>query len=314
MNDFYKQEENSLDVVFLGASDAYAFYQPALAWNSCGYTSWNFASSGRSTAVNLYTLKEAMKTQPDALYVIPVRRTKVSESSRIHFTTDFMPFSRNKLDLVNYFCDSGVEKDTTKWERLEYYLPIIRYHSRWDALTQLDFRVSFPDVKSSSQYETFLKESVDQSERDFHIKETKALDETTEEGMEALIDYIEEENVNALFVFMPRSDVKTQKECNSIIKMLKKRGMKYITLNDKMDEIGLDTSTDYYNKDHTNIHGSIKVTEYLSKYLAKTYKLEDKRGDEDYYEWDRACERYKALISQYLSGTERAKLDKNYNS
>ena len=40
---FYQEKENSLDVVYIGASDVYNAFSPALAYKEYGYTSYPYA-------------------------------------------------------------------------------------------------------------------------------------------------------------------------------------------------------------------------------------------------------------------------------
>lgn len=312
MTGFYDQEPNSLDVVFLGASDVYAYYQPALAWDEAGYTSWNFVNSGRAMEANLSLLKEARKTQPDALYVITLRRTVNSDSSHIHFTTDNMKLSKNKWKLANYLCDIGDEAESTQKDRLEYLFPLIRYHSRWESLTADDFKWDFPDVKGSANYELYLKQTKDCSGRVYDTDRVCKLTDEERKAMRQLLNYIEKENVNVLFLEMPRTyrkkNFETVASANAMGRMAEKRGFTVINLTHYRDEIGLDRATDYYNAYHTNVHGAIKVSRYLADYISSTYGFEDKREQAAYSSWDEAAERYKEIISGSLTETEKKEL------
>ena len=106
ISEFYEQPDGSLDAVFLGASNVYAFFQPLLMYKEYGFTSWNYANSGRAFEITPEIIKECRKTQPDAVYVISVDSLRLrTDPSYIHFTTDEMPNSRNKWELIKKYSD-----------------------------------------------------------------------------------------------------------------------------------------------------------------------------------------------------------------
>ena len=49
LDGYYLEEKNSLDVVFIGASDIYASFAPGLAYEKFGFTSYSYATAS-STA------------------------------------------------------------------------------------------------------------------------------------------------------------------------------------------------------------------------------------------------------------------------
>lgn len=64
---------------------------------------------------------------------------------------------------------------------------------------------------------------------------------------------------------------------NTIMKYAKKNGLKYLNLNMKTKELGIDGSEDSLDKgNHLNILGAVKVSDYLGSYLKKEYDLKDR--------------------------------------
>ena len=49
--------------------------------------------------------------------------------------------------------------------------------------------------------------------------------------------------------------------------------------------MGLDGTTDFYNKDHVNAIGSEKYTEWVAQWLLEHYELEDHRDDPRFQTW-----------------------------
>jgi len=105
------------------------------------------------------------------------------------------------------------------------------------------------------------------------------------------------EKVEVLFITVPQSvgDKARIERYNALNKMIRERGYKTLCLEDAIDEIGLDLENDYYNAEHTNIHGSVKYTDYLSQYLVKNYGFADKRENKKYADWNKTVEEYRKI-------------------
>lgn len=63
--------------------------------------------------------------------------------------------------------------------------------------------------------------------------------------------------------------------------VLDKNNCVYIDLYEKIEEIGLDGTTDFSDEGHLNTSGSNKVADYLGEYLIGHYELTDFRDYEN---------------------------------
>ena len=117
-----------------------------------------------------------------------------------------------------------------------------------------------------------------------------------EEGMiNDLLEYLDEKGINAVFVYYPAAEENDVKErYNSVMKMLKERGYDCINIEDHADEIGLDYTKDMKNKEHVNVYGAVKITDYLSSRIAEEYEIPDRRNDPFYQTWEESYERFSA--------------------
>lgn len=302
---FYEEEEESLDAVYIGSSNCYAFWNSMTAWDEYGIAVYPYSCNAMSFIATEYLIKETRKTQPDALFIVNVNT--ISELTvtieKVHHLLDYMPFSLNKLELIDALADAG---DFTTEERMECIVPMLRYHSRWSDLNKKDFNYKVDGMKGSSAYSTFLKTYVDTTDRYVLTDETAEVPEIYAEALESLLDYCDEEKVNVLFVTVPRAekDEERLKQINKINELIAERGYDTLYLIDETDAIGLDITTDFYNRNHTNVHGSIKYTQYLSEYLIENYGFEDKRGEEAYKSWDKGYKKYSKKIAPYVLDIE----------
>ena len=66
---FYRQEKNSHDVIYVGASFAYCAISPLNIWEEQGITGYVFAGTGQKVWLSTYYLKEALKYQTPSVVV-----------------------------------------------------------------------------------------------------------------------------------------------------------------------------------------------------------------------------------------------------
>lgn len=194
---FYEEEKDSLDAVYIGSSEVYAFWQAALGWDFYGISVWPYATSSQPLQAVRYIIEDARKTQPDALYIIDIPSNDLSTCSlnQIHWLTDYMPWSLTKLKLIHSLCKM---EGYTLMDSLEFYLPLYRYHARWDELVQQDFSYELDGTKGGSQYNNFLKTSKDVSGSYRKMDLSGELSDETETYFNGLFDYIDQEHIKVL--------------------------------------------------------------------------------------------------------------------
>ena len=288
---FYAEPADSLDAVFIGSSATYAFWNAPYAWHKYGLTVFPLASPTQPFAAAEYLIREARKTQPNALYIVQFRSINNLSSVTLHRMTDYMPLSLNKLQMVDTL---GDYMNLSLKQKAEYVFPVIRYHSRWTGLTEKDFYNPLDGYKGASYYASYLRTSSDITSSYRTTNLTGTLEEAEQQALEKLMAYCDQEKVNVLFVHSPQANSNEYElaQVNTIKETLEAHGYPVLNMITMVDEIGLDLKNDFYNAGHTNIYGSLKFTDYLSSYLLEHYDMKDKRGDAAYASWDKAYDTY----------------------
>lgn len=305
----FDEPENSFDAVFLGSSATYAYWNPAVAWAEKGIAVYSMSNASQPVEISHFLIEDMRKTQPDALYIINITRMLEVEKyydAKIYRYVNNYPLTATKYEALDYMLDiTNVPFE----DRGKYYFPIIQFHSRWKELKKTDLSFGSEQYKSASKYASYLKKSNAQEPVVYEFDRYEEITETMKNSLQVLMDYCKDENVKVLFALMPQAlhrDVSNARQ-NTVIKILEENGFNVLDLRDKIDEIGLDYSRHYYDNKHTNIHGSILVTEYIADYLIENYGFEDKRGTEEYKSWDKDCKAYYKYISKHL-------WDEDYNT
>lgn len=303
-----KEDKNSLDAVFIGASNVTEFWQPLFGWADHGIAVWSLSVPGLTCAAIKRMIIEARKTQPDALYIICLNTFKKNKVGvdvlPIHHIMDYMPFSLNKLlsthELVRHSEFRGVDA-------LEFYLPIIRFHSRWDDLQPWVFISTKSTGKLSMRSNSFNEKTYDITKKlKYNGEVREPIPDSVREVFEELLDYCDAHHVNALFVKSPQVvNNQQQGHMNALEDILEARGYPCLDLLKNYREIDIDPRMDFYNKGHTNIHGSMKFSKAVGDYLVENYSFEDKRGLPGWETWDEGCQSYKAFSAEYTLPIER---------
>lgn len=281
---FYLEDDNSLDVVFIGSSELYNDFSPSLAYGEYGFTSYTLGLPQSSAALWKAQLKEVLRHQTPQLIVVEINAALFhddallySDATLRHFL-DNTPFSRNKIEAIN----SLPLQDNI----FSYYFPFIKYHG------SPDIGSSWLSAKTELQMEhrgySLLKgiytnpKSVDTSQTLFNVRnDTKTVDllPESERLLRDFLEYCNEEGIdNIVFTRFPHrisSEEKVERyhRCNRAGEIIQEYGYPFINFDGLNEELGLSVDHDYYDSDHLNIAGQQKFTRFFSEYLITHYNL-----------------------------------------
>ena len=278
-----------------------------MSYNSYGITSNNFASSGMGMIAYKYAIEEVRKTQKDALIVLTITPLDIMNYTALHYLLDYMPMSKNKLNFIKRYFTYGEENILNS---LEYFFPLMRLHERWSDLTADDFILD-NGTKGATAHQYYLTYVTDISDELFFSEERKEMPEDWVNIMTDLINYCDEHDEKIVFLLPPRSYSEEEfTQLNTLIDYISSRGYDVLDLREKAEEIGLDPTHDFYDKRHTNVHGSLKYTDYVINTVAEKYniQLEHERNEE----WDSAFRNYYELIKTNVLDVELDMKQRDY--
>lgn len=303
---FYREPRGSLDAIYIGASNVYSYWSSPFGWGEFGISVFPLSTPSMPAQAMIYMVEEAMKTQPDALYILCLNDFKYVDdvtASSFHFVSDYLKLSPTKIALINDLVDE-CEEEVSPWE---YYFPFIRFHSRWNELVTNDFVRKVNGVKGGSWYDIFLHQYTDVTSTFHYTDASLPLYDRQQEELNQLLDYCEASGGRFLFLFVPQavSNESAIGQLNTVADICRDRGFDVLDLMNSVDEIGLQLECDYYNGYHVNLHGSIKYTRYLGQYLTERYGFKDKRGNPAYSSWDAAYEKYLDIVGPHIAPMER---------
>lgn len=299
--DFY-EEDTELDVVFIGASNIYRYWDPMGAWEAEGIATRNYSVSSMHAATYLSAIKDILQTQNPKLIVVEARRFRTMDSMEITAGTrnllDSMDYNLSRFEAVKYFCD----KMDVPWdEAISLYIDLIQYHDNYEAFTtKLNWQLA--DNRSGNdeiERQTYKGYSISSEHTAYEdpsgnlTTETAPVNEICLMLYKEILEYCQENEIQLMILSMPM--VITEEESmglNTLEQVAESYGVPFVNTNWQYEEIGLDFSTDFFDPHHVNVLGADKTTKYLAKYLVETYGLEDHRNDPDYASWNELYEEY----------------------
>ena len=277
---FYMEDKNSLDVIFMGASEVYAGFSSAQAYGEYGFTSYPYAFTANPVSLWKNELIEAGKRPKPSLIVMEINGALYNSGElfgddKVRRFTDDLPLSANKIDTVSKL---GTD------EKISYYLPFFKYHSRWKEPVK-----SFSGMQDrfclKARGHSLLRGEFTKTgsacrgirKRPGQIKGSLFLDTQARTYLVNFLDYCRENKIPILFVRFPHRmgdprGITMYKRSRTAAKIIRSYGFPYLDLEGRQERIGLD-GNDYYNNDHLNRYGQKKLTSYLGAYIKKHYDI-----------------------------------------
>ncbi|MBP3197889.1 MAG: hypothetical protein J6N21_12910, partial [Butyrivibrio sp.] len=132
-----------LDVLYIGSSHIEFAISPMEQYKR-GIISYNIATSGQPISGAYYFLKELINSgnSPSIVVLDAAPLFSKPDEACYRYITDNVCIDADKVGLVDdYF--SLFKNEGSKWtlfyDKISFYIPFLRYHSRWDELGKKDF-------------------------------------------------------------------------------------------------------------------------------------------------------------------------------
>lgn len=273
---FLQEEENTMDVLFIGSSMTYCDIVPAVYWEEMGLSSYVVSGPELTMPMEKYYLKEALKTQTPQAVFFEISAALFGRYQSTKINIGQMPWGVNRL--MATFTEAERENI------LGLLFPMEFYHDRWDTLTDDDRDI----VKNGYEPDplagyTFLGEYEVQGKRG--VRERTVDRENLNRNLDALKEIwsaCREEGILPIFYVAPAVDSMPEEPMDEIKAALRAlEGIYVLDCNEDWDEIGADLDRDFYDFLHYNALGAEKYTRYLSGWTRENLDISHKGNNSD---------------------------------
>ena len=281
IRDFYMEEENSLDVVFLGASEIYSGFAPGYAYEQHGFTSYMYTISANPGSLYKSQLKEVLSRQNPQLIMVEINGFLYVDNKRqanevqLHQFTDNIPMSENKATTIFEHPSDNKEN---------FLIPFFKYHSNWQKPASMykQLRKTFsegdtPSVIKGLHTYTAICQGLPANYATIPPSDY-AITDMAKDYLVTFLEYCRENDLKVVFLNFPRilggekgdAFLSRVEEVEQIIRQY---DYPFLDLQEKAEEIGIVFPSDFYNTHHLNIYGQQKMTRYLGDLITNEYHL-----------------------------------------
>lgn len=275
---FHKLPEDTIEVVVYGSSHAYRSVNPLQLYRDYGIGAYNYGMTTQRINTTTLFVKDSLLTQKPRLAIIETYYCNDVRQD-IDMTLDI--FYTRYLNIKTPFKYLRQCFGNSLERYLSYFMPLCAFHDNWNTLEEQSFR---PQVNDGTFLRTMgYKESQGVNEVTLYptpAKE-KPLSEASVKTFEEMVDALSESGTEVLLITFPYSKKTGFSYGNALEQFADKHSCTYLNLFNYIDEIGLDTKTDFSDVGHLNDYGAAKLTDFLGKYIASHYQLTDMRAIPD---------------------------------
>lgn len=270
----YYEEEKNHDVIFIGDCEVYESFSPVILWEEYGINSFIRGSAQQLIWQSYYLLEETLRYEKPDVVVFNVLSMKYDTPQREEYnrmTLDGMKWSKSKYDAIQA---SMMEEE----KLIEYMIPFLRYHSRWNQLEKDDFTYFLEKEKlfHNGYYMRVDVKPVEYIPRAKKLPEYK-FGENSYYYLDMMVALCKKNDIELILMKAPTLYPHWYDEWDEqMVAYAKRNEVKYINYLDVVEEIGIDFEKDTYDGGlHMNLTGAEKVSRYLGEILQKEYALED---------------------------------------
>lgn len=330
---FHNESANSMDMVLVGSSDAYAGFSSALAYKQYGLKSYPYTIAGQTCLLWEAMVEDVLRTQsPDVILIETYGATYPESHFKEHNKTieasaykllDTLPLTPSKLrhsvKTAKYIDDS---------DALSFFMPFIKYHGRYGAYYKnAKNQWNLHKTKTSPLKGNLTKTAKCRKKKltDLSsVDEVSELSKTGEKNLREFLEYCETiENTKIVFIHFPvlakeKGTFKYRSHTKAMMvgKIVEENGFDFINLQGMTGELGI-TQDDFSDAGHMNIYGQRKLTAAVCEILKEKYgvpvqgKHKTPDNDKEWKESAAVYDKYYAFADEAIRAGDKVKLVDN---
>lgn len=293
MVNMYRQPQDSVDVLTVGTSLAYAGINTNVLWCEFGIASYNLCSAEQPFWVSYYTLREVLKTQHPRVVLLDAKpsvyKRDYSKRGRTILSTYGIRGFENRLGATLASVESP-------WDAVDYMLGLPQVHSNYERVAGNDFIFPPNNGGRGENWKGYIElDAVEHHQRPSVLQTNvrRNMNPKEEEYARKIFELCRDEGIELMLIGIPNPDYEIDHmHYNALWSVAGEYGIKGINYNDPNLRFGLRYSSDFADWQHLNVKGSMTFTRKLGEDLKKMYDLPDRRGDDAYESYESCAEEW----------------------
>lgn len=271
--------DNSFEVMVYGSSHAFRGISTMEMYEKYGIGAYNYGWHWQKiNTIKLFLQDSLLKQKPKVALIEAYTVGTVLEDTDVTAEIYYCNYIHDN-EAKKKFMEKCLGKSPTLDRRLSYYMPLAMFHDNWNSLTQQSFTGLQPG--GSDYLRQTMGFSMSDSVTEIEIcgykaEEQISLNESSLEELDDIVEICKSNDIQVVFFVVPWNE--SYAYSDAMKKYAEEHGCVFLDLIKNYEEVGLDGKTDFSDAGHLNTNGSIKVADYIGKFLIENYKLTDMRN------------------------------------
>ncbi|MCM1160365.1 MAG: hypothetical protein NC412_03990 [Roseburia sp.] len=293
---FYAEEENTIDVIYLGSSNSFYDINPLVIYEEQEITGYVLGSGEQRLFTSYYYLQEALKSQKPKVVVLEAlglfyEGKGEEEQSRKAY--DYMKLSGEKIQSLEMAAEA-------KEDIFSYAIPFFRYHARWSSLNERDFLYPFSDKRYFLKGYAF-SEQVAEGLPGFDMERIHhpgiAIGEVNEYYFQQIKQVCMENHIALLLIKTPNIEW-GMSEHTLTAELAERNDVPFYDYNTFMHELGIREETCFLDGAHLNYVGAEILSSHLGALAADCMEEIPEREEKIRRDWEKDLEMYREEVGK----------------
>lgn len=317
MNEYYKLDKNSAQMIILGSSHTTMGFSPIECYKQTGITSFNLSTAKQPIEVSYFLLKEALKRQSPEVVVYEVSGLYYQQEeiniAKYRYSMDTMPLSINKIWMAESYARYNEENDFPLFSIGEALCPIYYYHDRWKEMNEDEFSylgspVTYLKGQVIRSYITKINFDMEAFDKKLAKKVAKNPSKQPTIRKNNLNFFLkikklcDDNNIKLVLTSTPTNRWNSAKE-KLANDLAEKYNLDFVNMSVEDGKV-IDYSLDMADGNHVNARGVKKTTKYLTDFIVKNYGIKSKGKDSQFEECIKYYDKYYNNMLRYDMETD----------
>lgn len=299
MTNLYRQDEDTVDVLVLGTSVAYAGVNTNVLWEEHGIAAYDLCGAEQPFWISYFYLEEALKTQSPRLILVDAKAAIYQQDHTNPGRTILSTYGiRDPLTRLRAIAACVPMEDVPG-----YALAFPQLHSFYPNVTAESFTLPPDNGGRGADWKGYIESTdVERHQRPSLVRTDtqKPLHPRQKEYFEKMLDLAAERDIPVLVAALPTPDYAfDHMYYNALQAVAEEHGALWVDYNDPDRRYGLLYASDFADWQHLNVKGSVTLSRQLGKDLDAWFDLPDRRGDAAYESYQRCADAWFGQYPQY---------------